>query len=410
MHRQIFFLTGEWAALARFVRGQVPEPEGMPSVYLPWLRYNSKGYDVHIFMIGNFAENSLIDFCGCRIHLVGRPKFFEWRNRQKSFRCRFPADCYFLYKAAAAVGKSRPPEIVYSVQPWLSYAAWALSKKYRCTCVKRIYGTGFLYHDWISNHSLRKKLHCLAEFLAWKVPSDIMIVSNDGTFGDKLADLLKIDSTKYHMWINGVDKLRSANGAEADTLRRKIGLHEGDFVLLCLSRLIHWKRQDRVIEAIPEILKSVPNAKLILAGDGPARKELESTVNRLGLNSYVYFTGMVLHSKVYELLSMADVFLQVSDLSCLSNTLLEALASGRTIVTWDVGGTKDVITDGINGRLLPDAEPSTIAKAVIELASDSQKRANLAQGARKFAQEELLSWDERLDKEIDLIESLRVKK
>ncbi len=411
MNKRIFFLTGEWTALARFVRGEVPGPEGMPSVYLPWLRYKSRGYDVHVFMIGNFRENGPVDFCGCKIHLVARPKLFEWRNKQARFRCRFPADCYFLYKAANAIAHTEPPDIVYSLQPWLSYAGWALAKKYRSTSVKRIYGT-WLYHDWFSNHNhrVRHKLHCLAEFLAWKVPSDMMIISNDGTCGDKLADWLRIDSTKYRTWINGVDNHWSANSAESDTLRRKIGLHEDDFVLLCLSRLSRWKRQDRVIKAMPEILKSVPNARLVLAGDGPARKELESIVNRLDLNSCVYFTGMVLHSKVYEVLSIADVFLQVNDLSCLGNTLLEALACGKAIVTWDVGGTKDVITDGVNGRLLPDAGPSTIAKAVIELALDPQMRNSLAQGTRKFAEENLLSWDKRLDKEIDLIESVRKKR
>lgn len=405
MNRRIFFLTGEWSALARFVRGEVPEPEGMPSVYLPWLRYRSRGYDVHVFMIGNFGNNGPIDFCGCKIHLVARPKFFEWRNKQKRFRCRFPADCCFLYKAAVAVGKSRPPDIVYSLQPWLSYTGWTLAKKYRSTSVKRIYGT-WLYHDWFSNHSRRRKFHCLAEFLAWKVPSDMMIISKDGTCGDKLADWLRIDSTKYRMWLNGIDKHWSANSAESDRFRREIGLDEDDFVLLCLSRLTPWKRHDRVIEAMPEILKSVPNAKLVLVGDGPTRRKLESIVNRLGLNSCVYFTGMVLRSKVYEVLSIADVFLQTNDLSCLGNTLLEALACGKAVVTWDVGGTKDVITDGVNGRLLPDAESSTIAKAVIELALDPQGRASLAQAARKFAEENLLSWDERLDKEVELVESL----
>ncbi len=407
MDKRVFFLTGEWTALKRFVRGEVCEPEGMPSVYLPWLRYKDRGYGVHVFMIGSFEDSSTIDFMGCSIHLVARPRLFAWRNRQKRFRCRFPADCYFLYKAAVAVGKNGPPDVVYSLQPWLSYTAWALGRKYRSVNVKRIYGT-WLYHDWFLSNSLRKKLMCLPHFLAWKVPSDMTIISEDGTGGDRLTHRLRIDSGKYRMWLNGIDKDSSENNTESQALRRKIGLNEDDFVLLCLSRLARWKRQDRVIEAMPEILRHLPNARLVIAGDGPMRRELESLADSLGLSSYVHFTGIISHAQVRTMLSIADIFLQTNDLSCLGNTLLEALACGKTIVTWDVGGTKNVMTDGVNGRMLADAEPSSVAGAVIELASDPKKRASLAQGAREFAQEHLSSWDQRLDKEIDLIESLKV--
>jgi len=403
---RVFFLSGEWTALRRFVRGEVAEPEGMPSVYRPWLHYKKKGYDVHVFMVGKFAESRTIDYRGCSIHLVARPRFFAWRNSKKVLRCRFPADCYFLYRSGIAVGKDGRPDVIYSLQPWLSFAAWALARKYRSVNVKRIYGT-WLYHDWISTNSLRTKLMCLPHFLSWKVPSDMIIISNDGSCGDKLADMLGIEKHKYRMWMNGVDKSWALNTTPSQALREELGLSEDNFLLLCLSRLSAWKRQDRVIKAMPRILKKVPNARLIVAGDGPMRADLERLAEDLGVNRHVRFIGMVLHSQVYDVLSVADVFLQMNDLSCLGNTLLEALASGRTIVTWDVGNTNEVIVDGVNGRLLPDAEPSSIADAVIELALDRKKRERLARGARKFAQEHLLSWEQRLDQEIDLVESLR---
>lgn len=402
---RIFFLTGEWTALERFVRGQVPEPEGMPSVYLPWLHYKKRGYDVHVFMLGTFEKRRTIDFYGCTIHLVTRSKFFQWRNKQKVFRCRFPADCYFLYKAAITVGKDIPPDIIYSLAPWDSYAAWALAKKYRSVCVKRIYGT-WLYYDWFLSRSLRKKLGCLPHFLAWKVPSDMMIISNDGTGGGKLVDWLGIDTSKYCMWLNGVNKRWQKDSEDVTLAKENLAISADDFVLLSLSRLSKWKRQDRIIKAMPAILEKVPNAKLIVAGDGPMKEKLESIVNRLGLNSHVHFTGTVLHSKVHELISIADIFLQTNDLSCLGNTLLEALVCGRAIVTWDVGTTRDVISNGVNGCLLPDAEPLSVANAVIDLALNPEKRYSLAQGAHSFALEHLLSWDERLDKEIDLVESI----
>ncbi len=161
---------------------------------------------------------------------------------------------------------------------------------------------------------------------------------------------------------------------------------------------------------MPLILKNVPEARLVIVGDGPEREQLQMLVAHLGLGDSVHFTGMVLHSKVREMMSIADVFLQTNDLSCLGNTLLEALACGRTIVTWDVGTTRDVIADGVNGCLLPNAEPDTIADAVTALARDPAKRQLLARGATEFAEQHLQSWDERLDMEIQLAERIYARR
>jgi len=178
---------------------------------------------------------------------------------------------------------------------------------------------------------------------------------------------------------------------------------------MCLSRLAAWKRQDRVICAMPLILKEIPNARLLIIGDGPKRQELKKMVQELGLGAYVKFMGMIEHNKVHNVMACADVFLQTNDMSCLGNTLLEAIACGRVVVAWDVGGTRDVLIDGENGCLMPSAEPETIARTVINLAKNPERRQRLAEGARIFAKEKLQSWDERLDMEIDLIKRIKAK-
>lgn len=130
-HKRAFFLTCDWTALERMMRGEVNEPEGMPSVYLPWVRYRERGYDVHVFYLSQFEDEGTIEFRGCRIHKVRRSRFFEWRNRQKRLRLRFPADNIFLYRAAKGVAASDgAPTVVYAMQPWLSYAAFVLGWKY----------------------------------------------------------------------------------------------------------------------------------------------------------------------------------------------------------------------------------------------------------------------------------------
>lgn len=408
---RVFFLTLKWVALSRFIRREVTFPEGMPSVYLPWLRYKKRGYEVDVFIVGDFEKADLVDFQGCNIHLVPRPKCFQ--NRKWGFllnKLRWLMDSIIIYSAVTStVRGQRPPDIIYTYRLDFTCVGWALAKRYHTLFIKRHFGT-WAYRDWYYSTGLKIKISCLLQFLRWLWPSDMFIVTNDGTSGDKIAELLRIRKSKFRMWLNGVDKKWLCNKKNSLALKSRLGLSKGHFVLMCLSRLDGWKRQDRVINAMPLILKEVPNARLVIVGDGPKRQELEEMVRELSLETYVQFIGMIEHNKVRDMLGIADVFLQTNDFSCLGSTLLEAMVCGRAIVTWDVGTTRDVIADDENGCLMPDAEPRTIAQTVIALAKDSKRRKRLAKGARRFAEEHLQSWDERLNMEIDLIERIRAGK
>jgi len=405
---RIFFLTLEWTALERFIRREAAFVEGMPSVYLPWLHYKKRGYDVDIFIVGDFEKADIVDFQGCSIHLVPRPKFF--RNRQCGFflskLCRLVDDIVVCLVVGRFVRGQSPPDIIYSYRVDFVCSGWLLAKFYHALFIKRFFGT-WSYLNW---YHRGLKAGCLLEFLRWLWPSDMLIVTNDGTNGDKIAELLRIRKSKFRVWLNGVDKEWLCNNERSEALKTDLGLTSDDFILMCLSRLDDWKRQDRVICAMPLILKEVPHAKLVIVGSGPARQKLEAMVQELNLEGNVLFTGIIEHNKVRNMLGVADVFLQTNDLSCLGNTLLEAMICGRTIVTWDVGTTREVIIDGQTGCLMPNAEPETIGRTVIDLAKNPEKRKRLAEGARRFAEEHLQSWDERLDMEIDLIEGIRAGK
>ncbi len=408
---RVFFLSLQWTAFKRFIEGETSFPEGTPSTYLPWLRYIKRGHSVDVFVPWNSAALKVMDFYGCRLHIIPRPRLF------RNIRWRFPMNriallvdsvliCLSVVKTARKYGK---PDVIYSYRIDFSFLGWFLAKCSHAVFVKRLFGT-WAYWSWRLNFGLAKKCSAIFEFLRWLWPSDMIIVTNDGTQGDKVAKLLRIPESKFRCWFNGVDKEWLPDKLKNSELRKSLDLTKDDFVLMCLSRLADWKRQDRVIKAMPIILKSVPNARLVLVGDGPERSNLEKLVNDLNLESKVRFTGMIEHTQTRNMISIADIFLQTNDLSCLGNTLLEAMICGRAIVTWDVGGTKDVIKDGETGCLMPDAEPETIARTVISLSKDAEKRKRLAEGARMFAENNLQSWNERCDMEVALVEQLRDKK
>jgi len=393
------------------VRREVEAPEGMPSVYLPWLAYQRHGWDVHVFYLGNFRPDELkeLNFAGCHIHPVGRSDFFTKMNRRKILRMRAVADCRFLFDATLRQAEVTPPAFIYTLMPWLSPAVTKLAKRFPAVTVKRVYGS-WLYFDW-THGSLWKRLLCLPHFLMMRWPVDCFILSNDGTNCDKLMELLRVPREKYFHWMNGVSKEYTPPGdGEKLALKAKLGLPPDSFVLLALSRLSRWKRQDRLVRMFAAVHERMPDARLVLAGGGNMEAELRALAGELGIADKVIFPGIVKHADVPTYMGIADIFYQTNDLSCLGNSLLEAVVCGCCAVTWDVGTTRDLIKDGVNGLLLPDAQPSTLADVTWRLYNSPEARRKLAAGARNYALNVLESWDVRLDKEIALVGELYQKK
>ena len=137
---------------------------------------------------------------------------------------------------------------------------------------------------------------------------------------------------------------------EAGDLRKKLGLGMDTPVLLALSRLAYEKNIHEIIEALPDILQKAPDAKLVIVGDGPARKTLERQVSAMALTKYVQFTGTVPNDQVHLFYQMADVLVSASDTETQGLTYIEALASGLPIVVMRSRYTDQLIDDPAIGR------------------------------------------------------------
>ncbi len=119
------------------------------------------------------------------------------------------------------------------------------------------------------------------------------------------------------------------------------------------------------------------------------------------------FTGGVPQPDVLRYLWAADVFLSVNELSNLGNPLLEAMSAARCILTLDEGDTRDLVRDGLTGRLLPPgSEAAAIATALRELAADQSSRRVLGDGAGEYARANFWSWDRRMEAELTEVEAL----
>ncbi len=159
---------------------------------------------------------------------------------------------------------------------------------------------------------------------------------------------------------------------------------DGGFTIGTFGRLYADKGHRYVLEALPAVLASVPNLKYLIVGEGPERTKLERQVRDLGLGEVVTFLGW--RHDVPELMAAVDVVVQPSLQEAFSQSMAEALFLGRPLVIADVSGARELVPDDSMGVIVPRGDSAAIARALIELYRDPQRRAAMAQTGMRHAQ------------------------
>ena len=184
-------------------------------------------------------------------------------------------------------------------------------------------------------------------------------------------DAYGLDPARVRVVHNGIDLARFsgvAPGARA-RLRSELGVVEDAPVIGMIGRFYPVKGHRALIRAMARVARARSDALLVLVGDGPLRVDCERLVAQLGLAPQVRFLGQ--RNDVPELLAAMDLVAMPSELEGLPLTAIEALAAGRPVVGFDVGGMREVITDGVDGRVVPAGDEPALADALLGLIGDA---------------------------------------
>ncbi|MCD6298162.1 MAG: glycosyltransferase [Deltaproteobacteria bacterium] len=166
--------------------------------------------------------------------------------------------------------------------------------------------------------------------------------------------------------------------------KKVLEIPEDTLVAVAVANLRPIKGTEVLINALPSVIKQVPNFVLLLVGDGNERPKLEGLVRNLELGDTVRFLGT--RTDVMEILSACDLGVLSSHSESLSNSIIEYMASGLSVVATDVGGTREMVIHGENGLLVPVGDSKALGKAMIQILVDAKLRIKMGRRSREIAQ------------------------
>jgi glycosyltransferase involved in cell wall biosynthesis len=251
--------------------------------------------------------------------------------------------------------------------------AWLLPRSVRPKLVIEVHG------DWrtatrVYGSSARRALSPLADRLAaWGVQKAdrVRVV---GRFTRKLVDDLG--------FIGSVDQ-HVAFADFAGFMDRPVAALPNTPTALFVGVLEPYKGPEILVAAWERVVRAVPEARLVLAGDGPMRAMLERVVRSAGLDGSISFAGHLCRERVAEAMDDAWVLVLPSRSEGLPRVVLESTARGRPVVGSRAGGIQESVEDGITGLLVDPEDPNRLAEALVELLTDAARCSEMGREGRR---------------------------
>ncbi len=158
----------------------------------------------------------------------------------------------------------------------------------------------------------------------------------------------------------------------------------GNMVIGKIARLFPLKGQGFLIRALPDIVEAVPNAKLLLVGDGILKEHLVRLSEKLGVRDRVLFAGLVKRKDIPRFISVMDIVVHTSLREGLARVLPQAMAAGKPAVSFNLDGAGEVVLDGQTGFLVSPGDTAQLQKKIIELAKDPRMRLSFGRAGRRL--------------------------
>jgi glycosyltransferase EpsD len=215
--------------------------------------------------------------------------------------------------------------------------------------------------------------------------TDCLITINEEDY-ERAKQMKKTDcdAKKIHGIGVDTDRFRPVSRAESERLREKHGFTAGEFILVYPAELNSNKNQGILIEAAALLKNSIPELKLVFAGEGAMEESYRKKAESLGVSDIVRFYGFC--RDIHELIQLADLSVASSIREGLGMNVLEGMAAEKPAVAADNRGHREIIEDGVNGFLVPAGDSAAFADRIGKLYRSPGLRKAMGQKGRRTAE------------------------
>ena len=166
-------------------------------------------------------------------------------------------------------------------------------------------------------------------------------------------------------------------------VQQELGYTPAHLLVCAVGRLSPEKGHGFLLAAFKEVIAAVPEARLVLAGEGSLRSRLQAQAARCGLSEHVIFAGY--RDDVEAIIAASDLLVMPSLREGFGDPIIEAMALCKPVIASRVGGIVEIVHDGETGLLVPPGDPGALAQAIINLLRDPQARERMGRQGRQVA-------------------------
>jgi len=232
---------------------------------------------------------------------------------------------------------------------------------------------GWSFHDGLN--PLIKRARIAAEkYITRKAQVNICVSDSNKETGIKTFG--RFDSVVIK---NGVNPVKFNPGAEYPDVKAAYGIPADQLVIGYIARMTLQKDPVGMLEGFSLALQQFPDMKLLMIGEGELKEAALEAARRLNITDHVIFDNF--RQDVPAVLNGVDIYCLPSLWEGFPIGVLEAMAMGKAVIASDVDGTREAVTDGDNGLLVPAKNSETLAAAIVKLAKDKTLRTQLQQRA-----------------------------
>lgn len=389
---RILYVTNLWSGFKDIIIHGHREAKGMPAFIKPLKSFIEKGNTVDFVIVSHeYSEKDL----QIKVEWLKNSNFYfvDWylQGIKRIF------GVIKLYKKVKELIDLHNYDFVYG-HGTVGVIGTYIAEKRGVANGLRLYGT-FLYRE-LNKSKLSIFLKHPLEYLSYKTKKGFLLMTNDGTRGDKV--FFKISNGKnkdFYFWLNGVD-MKFNSICESHN-------RPGETVIFYPARIAKWKRQHLALDIIEEVVKQKPSFKLVFAGhisDQKYYRHLLEEIKKRRLERSVYIKKPLDKEELHSFYKKSLCVLSLYETSNLGNVLIEALSIGGIIITLDDGSTDGIIENGYNGFKVSNVSEAT--NVIIKLSENQALQTRIRNNAMISSREIFDDWEKRIEKEYKLIQEV----